>query len=653
MIIQQRKRNILFRFKALKIVFVFGLLSLGSDSIQAAETETVEMTDVVVTASRSEEDSATVSSSITVIDAEDIATSGALSVVDLLKDVPGLSVADWAGVGRTASVDIRGFGETGSRNTLVVIDGRRVNPPDMSEIDWTIIPLDQIERIEIIRGGGSVLYGSNASGGVINIITKKGEPENTVTNATTFGSYDFLHHTIGVAGSTDKLTYNLQANYINTDGYRDNSEFLNKSAGLNLGYTEDTWAIDLSAGMKSDDYGLPGAISPTESRRQTASTPDDYAKSRDRYLQVIPRVMLSGHSELSLALNTRKLTNKGEMSGWSTEQVLYDHGISPQYNAVFETYGIQHNMIVGADYIHSKIEDDFRDDTLEEYGAYFHDKIRFADDFYFNFGYRLARVKYDLDNGLSDSSTIHLATGGLTYNYAPFSKAFVSLERGYRAAALDELGGYSFDEILDPQISMHYQTGIQHRINPYTELGATVFQIDIKDEILFNPALPSFFGGQNDNYGRTRRRGVELDMAISPHDMIRISGNYTYIKSELRGGAFDGNDIPGVADHITTAGMTFFPFSGLSIDTRIRWIYGKSLISDWENEIGDDWEGGDYIVVDTKLSYTQKLFIVNLGVKNLFNEKYSEYGTYSDNDINIYPSPERNYFGEVRIAHKF
>lgn len=642
-------------------VLLFGnILLLSPVAASADEPETVEMSEMVVTASRGEEDAATVSANVTVIDADEIAASSAVSVVDLLKDVAGLNVADWTGTGRTATIDIRGFGETAEANTLVVIDGRRINTPDMSGVDWTTIPLDRIQRIEIIRGGGSVIYGNNATGGVINIITQKGAETHTATSSTSVGSFDYFNQSAGIAGSTERLTYSLQGNYMETDGYRDNSDFRNKSAGINLGYAEDFFGIDLSAGVKDDSYGLPGAIPEGTQRRKDAQMQEDFAESRDQYIHVTPRLLFSNGAELSWGLSARKLESKAEYWGFLDESDLYDYGVSPQYNNRFDWIGMQHNLIVGFDYQYSNLNrPQYNDSKRLETGIFFHDKVSPAEKHYFNFGFRGGRISYHIDNGPEESFRVHAATVGYTFNYAPGSKAFASVENGYRAALVDELGGSDFNEILDPQTSFHYQVGIAHQLNQYAEIGATLFRIDTKDEILFDPEKPSVFGGQNVNYEKTRRQGIELDVAVNPFDQLRLFGNYTWMKNELKKGAYDGNDIPGVAEHSATAGATVFPFAGLSFDMRARWVDGKTMISDWDNAIGDNWEGGDYIVADVMLSYTWKLLGLHLGVNNVFNEEFSEYGVYSQDFATgdyynaIYPAPERNYFGEVRLAYEF
>jgi iron complex outermembrane recepter protein len=137
--------------------------------------ETVNMDEVVVTASRFQEEIKTIPANVTVINTENIKNSTARNIPDLLRSQVGVHVNDITGNGRSFSVDLRGCGIAATTNTLVLVDGRRINQPDLSGTDWSLISLDRVERIEIIRGGrGSVLYGDNASGGVINIITKQG-----------------------------------------------------------------------------------------------------------------------------------------------------------------------------------------------------------------------------------------------------------------------------------------------------------------------------------------------------------------------------------------------------------------------------------------------------------------------------------------------
>ena len=155
----------------MKMFFTGGVgLALMVAGIAMAETrKDVTLGEVVVTATRTEQRMQQVPANVTVIDEEDIKNSNAKNVVDVLCTEEGIVVRDLLGNGKTSQVDLRGFGETAPANTLVLVDGRRINEIDLSGVDWMQIPLEQIERIEILRGTGSVLYGDNAVGGVINL----------------------------------------------------------------------------------------------------------------------------------------------------------------------------------------------------------------------------------------------------------------------------------------------------------------------------------------------------------------------------------------------------------------------------------------------------------------------------------------------------
>ncbi|MBE0597339.1 MAG: TonB-dependent receptor [Desulfuromonadales bacterium] len=657
----------------------FGSLTIGLGltlllAAPAGGEQAVMLEEVVVTASRMAEETATVPASVTVIGADEIAGSTAQTVPELLKGIAGIDVADFTGTGRTTRVDIRGFGETAGANTLVLVDGRRINSPDLSGTDWTSIPLNRIERIEIVRGGGSVLYGNNATGGVINILTRQGAPQPTLSVETTFGSYGYAKQALGLAGRQGNWSLQLDGSYTDTDGYRDNGEFRNKTTGASLAYDADRYGMRLSAGYKDDRYGLPGAIAQGERRRSTTS-PDNFAETRERYVQLTPYLLFPDDSEFSVALRGRKADSITEYAGiafgepWQSTFAydLDDYGISPQYRRELTLFTLPHTLVAGVDYQDSDLhyKEGFlvgQDRQRRETGVFIHDKIALHEQLFLSLGYRNTRTRYEIDGGASDTFHTDAATLGLAWNYAPGSKLFASYDRAFRTVLLDELGGAGFNEILAPQISRHYQAGISHRFDDRLQGGITLFHIDTRDEIFFNPEVTEFFGawlGENVNYGRTRRQGVELMAQVTPHEKIKLAFNYTFMDHELRGGPYDGNEIPGVARHSAAARATITPMADLTVDLRARWVGDKNMIGDWNNVIEDDWDGGDYLVTDLMASYKYRPFTFYAGVNNLFDEKYSENGTFAfdwdafDYYRAIYPSPERNVVGGILLTHSF
>ena len=155
----------------LAIAAVIAVTSAGS--VPAEEEKDLKKMDaVVVTGTRFEQETEKIPANVAVITSEDIKKSGAQSVPDILRNLAGVNVRDLNGNGNNQVVDLGGFGETADRHVAVVINGRRVNPIDMSNVRWSLVPVDNIERIEVLYGSGAVLYGDNAMGGVINIITK-------------------------------------------------------------------------------------------------------------------------------------------------------------------------------------------------------------------------------------------------------------------------------------------------------------------------------------------------------------------------------------------------------------------------------------------------------------------------------------------------
>jgi iron complex outermembrane recepter protein len=272
------------------VLFLAVVLQSGlhAEEIRKDPGSDVVMKEVVVTGTRFEQQIERIPANITVIDEEDIRNSNARSVPDLLRGQESIVVRDWTGNRKQVTVDLRGFGESASSNVLVLVDGRRVNEIDLSGVDWTQIPLENIERIEILRGTGSVLYGDNAVGGVINIITKVPSQEFAFTAGATFGSYSLNADNFSVSGGKGKFTGSLYGSYESTDGYRENGEYRGKDVGGKILFdATDFLTLNFSGSYHSDDFGLPGYLTLNElnTDRRGTQTPLDGGSTGDGYLK--------------------------------------------------------------------------------------------------------------------------------------------------------------------------------------------------------------------------------------------------------------------------------------------------------------------------------------------------------------------------------
>ncbi|MFZ0726692.1 MAG: TonB-dependent receptor plug domain-containing protein, partial [Desulfobacterales bacterium] len=203
--------------------------------------------EVVVTGTRIEQQIRMVPANVSVITPADIQNTNAKTAADLLRGEEGIVVRDPLGNGNTAAVDLRGFGETATQNTLVLVDGRRVNEVDLSAVDWAQIPIEQIERIEVVRGSGTVLYGDNAAAGVINIITKSPSQKFSANGGVTFGSYNRAKVDAYASGGDKKTAASLYGSLEETDGYRENNNYNSGDIGGQVLFdATDRLALNLS-----------------------------------------------------------------------------------------------------------------------------------------------------------------------------------------------------------------------------------------------------------------------------------------------------------------------------------------------------------------------------------------------------------------------
>ena len=188
------------------------LLMMASGNVSGLE----QLETMNVTATRTARTADETLASVTVITREDIEKSQAKEVVQLMDGLPGVSFTSYGGYGKTTSLNLRG---TNASQVLVLVDGIRVGSATLGEPAWQHIPLSQVERIEVVRGPVSHLYGSDAIGGVVQIFTRKGAKGTHIDGEIGYGTYNTFSGNLGLSGGTDSTRYSLRLTHLDTEGF--------------------------------------------------------------------------------------------------------------------------------------------------------------------------------------------------------------------------------------------------------------------------------------------------------------------------------------------------------------------------------------------------------------------------------------------------
>jgi iron complex outermembrane receptor protein len=669
-IFMKRGRRKGFRYG--RSLFFLVLLSFIVPIRHVNAEEKINIGEVVVTATRYEEKSVDVPASVSVITRQDIDSSTAQNIPDLLRTEAGIHVNDITGNRRSYTVDVRGFGETSSLNTLVLVDGRRTNQADLSGVDWMEIPLDRVSRIEIIRGGrGSVLYGDNAAGGVINIITREGAAGFKVGGDLAAGNLGTLKADSYASGSIKDFSLYLSGDYFKSDGYRDNSKTENRDLGANATYYMGDFAkIDFSSGYHKDHTGLPGALKDSDfaagASRTASKFPNDFAETKDYYVKITPEVHFSGDNVLKVDTSYRNRDflsfSSGDFGNFLGDSKIKTYALSPQLILKQDFHQIKNNLTVGIDY--QKIDNDIVNDSLffgthtiglftlkkEDSGYYGHDEVNVADSLRISGGYRHDRARFSFSPSEpgSISMSIDSYTAGVNYTFFSKSYAYVSYSRSFRYPVFDELYSFFTNTIntsLMPQTSDNYEVGVRHYFNDDIFVHANVFRMDTHNEIVFNPVT-----FQNENLdGETRRDGVELSVSAKATCWLTLKGSYSYLNANIRGGTFAGNSFPNVPRNKATAEAVFNATKEATLILDGIYVGERPFISDFANDFSDQ---ASYFIMNAKFRYQWKRFKFFLDINNLTNKEYSEFGVISffpATEKAFYPSPKRNFLAGISI----
>lgn len=658
-----------------------GVMTMVGAALAASAQESVTRsndTEIVVTATREWTDAARTPSSMSVITSEQIERKAANNLSDVLRDVPGVNIRSLSGP--VAEVAMRGGGENSQGRVLVLLDGRRLNNPDMAAMNWLQIPLNQIERVEVLRGSQSALYGDMASQGVINILTKQGSAEPRTELSFMAGSYNTTIGRAGAAGSSNgsvPLSYAANAEWQQSSGFRDRSGYEAAGVGGRIGCDfSPASGMSLAGSWYRSDYELPGDLTkaemkddPEKSHNPGDSTDNVYGNAGLDYF-----AEADNGARFDLGLGWSGKETASDVASWYmfSDTTLNSLSAQPRVTVDSAWAGLPHRTIVGLDLYQDGLTVDrygevahtsrtiAADLEKETVGSYVRHQVELTPAWILNAGVRVevTRVTADADSYgatvLDDELTEHGQAweAGLTYAFEPGSKAFVRAGSVYRYPFLDEqisyygFGSDTFYRDLDAEKGLNTEAGVEFGADPAWQAGLTLFRLDMRDEVAWDP-----IANRNENLDETCRQGAELWGRWAPiQGRLEFEGTYTHTDAEFTSGPNDGKEVPLVPEQLASGTVRIGLPKELWLDTTVRYAGECPLGGDVMNA-GDKLDA--YTIVNMMARYQPrgKRYSAFIGVDNVGDKTYATVAYKGFAEDGYYPAPGRNWRAGVSMTY--
>ena len=592
---------------------------------------------VVITASRSPLPLSQVANSMTVIAAEDIARENKSTVTELLRAVPGLAVANNGGTGQTTRMFMRG---TNSNHVLVLMDGVPLNDPSDpgDAFDFSNLTTDNIERIEILRGVQSTLYGSQAIGGVINIISKQGRGVPRAQAMAEYGRYNSSKVGIGASGEVGRTSFSLQTSNQHTNGI---SSFDRKFGG----FEKDG----------SNAYVFTGALKQQLNDRLAATLNLRYSRNRTQFDS--PGSQIPRHFDDvapdndSRQFNGRAAAELSLLEGKWTQELglgylnLNRSQVTEYYDALFNVFfGRQqyHGWRTTMDWVHrvnlipghaltfgaEQSTDHFKSLSVAEkdagnVGVFIDDQYSVTEQFFINAG-----VRTDMHQTFGRQFTWKIAPG---YTIAATgTRLKTTYGTGFKAPSLAQLFDASYGNAnLKPEKSRSFDVGFEQ---PFRDgkvtVGATVFKNFITNLISFDASPPY----ASVNIGKARTQGVETSLRFEPSADWTVAAAYSYTQADDRRSDKQLSRRP---KHQVNASATYQYSMEGDVSMALRYV-GKTSDIDFDTPFGRVYVR-PFTTVDFATNYKVSNHITLYSrAENLCNKHYEEVYGYGQPGLALY-----------------
>jgi outer membrane cobalamin receptor len=587
----------------------------------------VELGQVVVTATRTEIEISDVPQSLSVITKDEIMNSPDRTIPEVIQRAAGVLITNNGPIGSLTSANIRGS-EAGQ--VLIMIDGRRINDAQNAQFDLSNLPLtkDEIERIEVLRGGASALYGADAMGGVINIITKAPTQEPYARVSSSFGRFGTQEYSLSHRWKPGPLGYSLFASRTRSDGYRPNSDYDSWVLGGEL-YYDLPWKGELkvSARNTQKEIGVPGTI--------TFSDPDDRQKDNLTQLDLNYRdkigsaVTLNFRGWQNIYRQTYDPGTQGPNFGPSFLHKNYATGGDLQVNSAI---GNAHLLTGGLEAIEDRVNSTATGVHQATRGAlYLQDEIEVARPLTATLG-----LRYDYHSTYQDQIN---PRAGLLLRLPGEFRIRASVARSYRAPTFNDLywpadAFVAGNPNLQPEKAWSYELGGEKKFGDLAVFKVAGFYRDVTDLIRWAPGTD--FVWRPTNVQTAHIWGGETELIFYPWKGLTIPLNYSYLDPRDES---TGEPITNKPKHIINAGVDYVTPFGLKSSLKGRYVQYYVNNTSTLNR--------DYFVLDARLGYEFKIYQSFKGegfisLTNILNRDYQ---------INEgFPMPPQSLNGGVSIA---
>jgi len=611
-----------------------------AQSVASAAAENARVLDpVFVSAVRFASDPGSRPIGATVIDAQQIRQAGIGNVNEAIRKLGGIHGRQNASGTSDMVIDLRGFGETASQNMVVLVDGVRLSENELTVPLLSSIPIESVDRIEIVRGGSSVLYGEGATAGVIQVITKRGaQPGLHGTLVAELGTLGHKELRASLAQAWSGFSVDANLGVLNSDNYRDNNGVRQRNFGGGLQWAEGGTRVALRLDLARQDSRMAGALDLAQFRanpRQTLS-PDDFG-SYDSDRVTLSAEHRIGALELAAELSHRKKKAEAALISVFGDYVSRADShvtqFSPRlrHNASFGA--IDNELVLGLDLARWSRDTDATFGgfpsadaraTQRSHAIYLRDEVR-LDQWRIAAGARHERFDQDYSDPLSFSNTAYekkrsLHAWELQAGYTPAAQLelFAKTGRSYRMANADENGlTPNLNQPLEPQISRDLEIGATLG-NAQRKLTVRAFRHRLTDEIYYDPTAGVF--GANANLDPTRRQGVELELRAQVSADFAVSANLRQVSARFVEGPNSGRQVPLVPRHTAALRLNWLPGNGHSADVGWQWTSKQRYGGDFSN--GCDARIPAYGTFDARYAYRSGPWEVAVAGTNLTDKDY-------------------------------